>query len=62
MGFKDYFIDKFIRLHTANVKSSALSFKNFEDIPLKPEAFDGSRQAKIFLIVSSVAVHSSKLW
>ena len=61
MGFKDYFIDKFIRLHTVNVKSSALSFKNFEDIPFKPEAFDGSRQAKIFLIVSNVAVYSSKL-
>ena len=32
-GSKDCFIDKFTRLHRGNSKTSAPSFKNFEDIP-----------------------------
>ena len=49
---------KFTRLHRGKGKTSASSFKIFEDIPSKPEALDKSRQAKIFLIISSVALHS----
>ena len=61
-GNRDSLIDEFTRLFRGNAMTSALSFKNFEDIPSKPAAFDESRQAKIFWIVSSVALHSSKLW
>ena len=61
-GNEDCFIGKFTRLHRNNAKTSAPSFKNLEDIPSKPGAFDESSQAKTFLVVSSVALHSSRLW
>ena len=57
-GNKDRFIDKFTRLHRGNAKTSATSFKNFEDMPSKSGIFDETRQAKV---VSNVALHSSKL-
>ena len=47
-GNEDCFIDKFTRLHRNNAKTSAPSFKNLEDIPSKPGAFDESSQAKTF--------------
>ena len=61
-GNKDCFTDKFTSLHRGIYKSSAPSFKDFEDIPSKPGAFDVSRQAKMFLRVSKVALHSSIVW
>ena len=42
-----------------NARTSSPSFKGFEYIPFKAEAFDVSRQAKIFLLISNVALHSS---
>ena len=59
---KDYFIGKFTRLYKGNPETSAPSFNNFENILSEEGALDVYRQDKIFLIVSSVAMHSSELW
>ena len=55
---KGCFINIFIRLYRGNANTFAPSFKNVEDIPSKPGAFDVFRQTKFFLIVSSVALQS----
>ena len=54
-------LKRFTRLHRSNAKTSAPSFKNFEDILFKTGAFHDPNQAKIFLIISSVTLHNSKL-
>ena len=54
-------MDKLTRLHIGNPKTSVPSFKNFEDILSKSGVFDQFKPAKIFSVVSSVALHTSKL-
>ena len=61
-GNKDCFIDKLTRWHSGNAKTSASSFKNFKYILSILGTVDVSWQAKIFLMISNIALYSSKLW